>query len=418
MHGVTSSIQTQLNSKLDSSTASSTYATIASPSFTGTVNFTGATVTGIDLLPSQTGNSGKYLTTNGTAASWSFVAGSTYSNDAPSSPSVGQIWIESDIDIDSFDPRLYMRWNKVLSTTTTVLSGVGSNGVLLDYTPGYEQVYIDGLLLLRGTDYDAIDGSTITLSSSASSGQIIEVFAQNVFSVANVYNQSEVDALLVAKAPVASPTFTGTPAAPTPSAGTNTTQLATTAFVRTEITNLVASAPSTLDTLNELATALGNDANFSTTVTNSLAAKAPLASPSFTGTVSAEAVTVTGTLDIQEVRESINDVTLSSNAGTFDWSTGNVFFIGTAPSGAMTFNFTNVPTDNGKIMSITVFVTQGSTGYIPSTININGSSATLRWVNGANPVPTSSAGKIDIFSFSLIRRSSTWTVLGSSSLNF
>ena len=68
-------------------------------------------------------------------------------------------------------------------------------------------------------------------------------------------------------------TITGIPTAPTPSAGTNTTQLATTSFVRTEITNLVNSAPSTLDTLNELATALGNDANFSTTVTNSLAGK-------------------------------------------------------------------------------------------------------------------------------------------------
>jgi len=86
-------------------------------------------------------------------------------------------------------------------------------------------------------------------------------------------------------APLASPTFTGVPAAPTATAGTNTTQVATTAFVSTALANLVASAPSTLDTLNELATALGNDASFSTTVTNNLAAKAPLASPTFTGTV-------------------------------------------------------------------------------------------------------------------------------------
>ena len=88
------------------------------------------------------------------------------------------------------------------------------------------------------------------------------------------------------KAPLSSPDLTGTPTAPTATAGTATTQIATTSFVGTAVSNLVASAPGALDTLNELATALGNDASFSTTVTNALAAKAPLASPTFTGTVS------------------------------------------------------------------------------------------------------------------------------------
>jgi hypothetical protein len=88
------------------------------------------------------------------------------------------------------------------------------------------------------------------------------------------------------KAPLSSPGLTGTPTAPTAAAGTATTQIATTAFVGTAVSNLVASAPGALDTLNELATALGNDASFSTTVTNALATKAPLASPTFTGTVS------------------------------------------------------------------------------------------------------------------------------------
>lgn len=81
-----------------------------------------------------------------------------------------------------------------------------------------------------------------------------------------------------------SATLTGVPLAPTAAAATNTTQIATTEFVRAEIASLVAAAPSTLDTLNELALALGSDANFSTTVANSLALKAPLASPTLTGT--------------------------------------------------------------------------------------------------------------------------------------
>lgn len=74
-------------------------------------------------------------------------------------------------------------------------------------------------------------------------------------------------------ATLASPPFTGTPTAPTAAAGTNTTQLANCAFVQAAIANLVASSPAALDTLNELAAALGNDPNFATTITNALAAK-------------------------------------------------------------------------------------------------------------------------------------------------
>ena len=74
-------------------------------------------------------------------------------------------------------------------------------------------------------------------------------------------------------APKASPTFTGTPKAPTAAAGNNSTQLANTAFVQAAIAALVASSPAALDTLNELAEALGNDPNFATTMTNALAGK-------------------------------------------------------------------------------------------------------------------------------------------------
>jgi hypothetical protein len=81
---------------------------------------------------------------------------------------------------------------------------------------------------------------------------------------------SSIQAQLNTKAPLASPALTGTPTAPTATAGTNTTQLATTAFVSTAIANLVASAPSTLDTLKELADALGDDPNFATTVSTAL----------------------------------------------------------------------------------------------------------------------------------------------------
>jgi hypothetical protein len=79
---------------------------------------------------------------------------------------------------------------------------------------------------------------------------------------------------LASYATLASPTFTGTPTAPTASAATNDTQVATTAFVTTAVSNLVDAAPGTLDTLNELAAALGDDANYATTITSALGTKA------------------------------------------------------------------------------------------------------------------------------------------------
>ncbi len=88
---------------------------------------------------------------------------------------------------------------------------------------------------------------------------------------------------LALKAPLASPAFTGTPTAPTASQGTNSTQIANTAFVKAAITALINGAPGTLDTLKEIAAAINNDPNFSTTINNVLALKAPLASPALTG---------------------------------------------------------------------------------------------------------------------------------------
>ncbi|MGV4181820.1 phage tail-collar fiber domain-containing protein [Citrobacter braakii] len=84
-------------------------------------------------------------------------------------------------------------------------------------------------------------------------------------------------------APKDSPTLTGTPKAPTAAAGNNSVQIANTAFVQAAILALIGGAPATLDTLKEIAAAINNDPNFSTTINNALALKAPLASPALTG---------------------------------------------------------------------------------------------------------------------------------------
>ena len=109
------------------------------------------------------------------------------------------------------------------------------------------------------------------------------------------------------KADIASPEFTGTPKAPTATAGTNTTQIATTEFVTAAvaaaISALVDSSPAALDTLKELATALGNDANFSTTVTNALANKAAKTND----TITVATADPTSAFNVRNIKATITD---------------------------------------------------------------------------------------------------------------
>ena len=116
-----------------------------------------------------------------------------------------------------------------------------------------------------------ITSSNLTASRALISNSSGKVAVSDVTSTELGYLDgvtSNIQTQLDAKAPIASPTLTGTPKAPTASVGTNNTQIATTGFVQTAISNLVDSAPETLNTLNELSAALGDDPNFATTVAN------------------------------------------------------------------------------------------------------------------------------------------------------
>ncbi|EPK5630644.1 tail fiber protein, partial [Escherichia coli] len=133
---------------------------------------------------------------------------------------------------------------------------------------------------LAKSKYTAQDASTtqkglVQLSSATNSDS--ETMAATPKAVKSVKELADT------KAPIESPSLTGTPTAPTAAQGTNSTQIANTAFVKAAITALINGAPGTLDTLKEIAAAINNDPNFSTTINNALALKAPLASPALTG---------------------------------------------------------------------------------------------------------------------------------------
>ncbi|HDV3096719.1 TPA: tail fiber protein [Escherichia coli] len=133
---------------------------------------------------------------------------------------------------------------------------------------------------LAKSKYTAQDASTtqkglVQLSSETNSDS--ETMAATPKAVKSVKDLADT------KAPIESPSLTGTPTAPTAAQGANSTQIANTAFVKAAITALINGAPGTLDTLKEIAAAINNDPNFSTTINNALALKAPLASPALTG---------------------------------------------------------------------------------------------------------------------------------------
>jgi hypothetical protein len=196
-------------------------------------------------------------------------------------------------------------------TVTSITGNAGTATAL--QAGGADRIKLDGIAT----------GATANSSDATLLNRTNHTGTQAISTVTNL--QTSLDA----KAPLASPTFTGVPAAPTAAVGTNTTQIATTAYVRGEVNALINAAPGTLDTLDELAAALGDDANFAATVTTSLAAKAPLASPALTGTPTAPtASTGTNTTQIATTAFVNASVTAGTASPTF---TGVV----TIPAGAV-----------------------------------------------------------------------------------
>jgi len=186
LNGVTSGIQAQIDSKLSSTTASSTYAPINSPTLTGT-----------PLAPTATAgtNTTQIATTQfvKTEISNSVQPGSLYQADAPTSPATGQIWVESDSYSDSFDPNIIRRH------TFTATAGQTNFVASVTFVDGYEQVYFNGLLLLRTTDYTTSGSNTVILATAAAAGDIVEIVTVTNLNSVNTYTQAEITSYLADK---------------------------------------------------------------------------------------------------------------------------------------------------------------------------------------------------------------------------
>ena len=125
--------------------------------------------------------------------------------------------------------------------------------------------------------------------------------------------------------------------------------------------------------------------------------------------VDANTISIFGTSTFQQSTEKLQTKTGATGTVTHDYSLGALFYH-CSISANFTANITNVPTTNNRVIVVTLILEQGATSYIPNVLQIDGSSQTINWSNGTTP--TGNANKKDLVSFSLIRTSSTWTVLG------
>jgi predicted DNA-binding protein with PD1-like motif len=251
-------------------------------------------------------------------------------------------------------------------------------------------------LRITGTGFEDLPVNNLSASGTVvlpSTTAIGSVSSTEIGYLDNV--TSSIQTQLDTKSPSASPTFTGT-----------------------------VTLPSTTSIGNVSSTEIGYLDNVTSAIQTQLDEKAPIASPTFTGTVTAPTITSstsltsTGLTTLAETAEVLSTGTISSNTFTANFNNGAVFYITTAPSANFTINVTNLPTTDNIVTVLSFFVIQGATGYIPNALQIGGSSQTIKWSGGLTPSATNGSGRVDVFTFTFIRRSSTWEVLGTSNRNF
>jgi hypothetical protein len=267
--------------------------TITSPTITGTGTIAGTftgnltgNVTGTVSGNAGTVTNGVYTTDTGTVTS-TMIANDTIVNaDINSSAQIayGKLTLTNSVVNADINASAAIEWTKIAPSSTVSATELG---------------YLDGVTSAVQTQLDA-KLATATAASTY--------------------------------APLASPALTGVPTAPTAAANTNTTQIATTAYVQTEIADLIASAPGALDTLDELAAALGDDANFATTVTNSIATKLALSGGTMTGAIAMGTNKITGLGDPTNAQDAATKNYIDTAAIAPSNLTGPITSVGPATS--------------------------------------------------------------------------------------
>jgi len=184
-----------------------------------------------------------------------------------------------------------------------------------------------------GTAANSGDGDNLRAAMTKAKNNFAEIYADDFVTSARIADDVALG---------------GNPTTTTQTAGDNSTKIATTAYADTAVANAIDAAPAALDTLNELAASLNDDADFAGTMTTSLAGKLSTAAGSVgTSNLANDAVTH----DKLEARYTTKgSITTYTGAVSVDWSTATNFVMGSSLTGAIEFDFTNFKT--GQVLTI------------------------------------------------------------------
>jgi hypothetical protein len=288
------------------------------------------------------------------------------------------------------------RWTKTAAGGETSLSGNDDNAVSLSYTAGTEQVYLNGVLLVRGQDYTASNGTTITGLTALAASDVAEVVTFNPSNI--LTTDSILDTDFAAKGDIISASAASTPIRVP--VGTNGQVLKANSATTS---GLEWGTDTTYSTPTIGSTAITSGATVTTIAGLTLSAPL-LTSPEETANIIGSAPTATQTIDF--VTSGVHYFTSNSTSNVTLNFRGN---------GSTTLN-SLLPT--GGTATFSVIFTNGSTPYIANAFQIDGSSVTPKWSGGTAPT-AGNASSNDFYSFNILKTAdATFTVFASGASKF
>ena len=359
----------------------------------------------VDALPSQTGNSGYYLTTDGTNASWdNLKASPTFTGTVTISstdaltlpvgttaqrPTAAQGMVRYNTTTSGFEGYNGSAWSSLGAqfayTRTSATATASQTTFSATYTVGYVDVYLNGSKLVNTTDFTATNGTSIVLTAGATVGDNVEIIAYETFSVANAL--------------------------------TTANNLSDVSSAATAISNLgITSTAAELNILDGV-TSTATELNYLdiTTLGTSEASKAVTAD-------SNAKVKFIGTTSVAEMIEKVDIPTSTTGTINFDFLAQAVQFYNTNQTANRTINFRGDSSNSlnsvmatGESMTAAVLMKQGSSAYYLNTYQVDGTGVTPEWSGGSAP-SAGNANSIDAYVFTIIKTGdAAFTVLASQS---